>query len=64
MYKQLVEKARERRRIALRETRMPQLNIFWDGTPRQAPSHTVVAQMTDLRVRMAPAREALVGLLT
>lgn len=60
MYEELVEKARERRRIALCAVRMPQQNIFWDGQPPESPRHTVVAQLTDLRIRMAPPREPLV----
>ena len=61
MYQMLCEKARRNRRVALLETRMPQINLFWDGSPRSIPCHTVTAQLTDLRIRMAPPRESLAG---
>ncbi|NCO21835.1 MAG: hypothetical protein GW905_07505 [Rhodobacterales bacterium] len=62
MYQQLVEKARERRKIALREARMPHRNIFWDGTPPTAERHhTVLAQMSDLRIRLGRTREPLIA---
>jgi len=60
MYQELADKARERRRRALLAARMPQMNIFWDGQPVTAPRHTVVAQMSDLRIRMGRTREPLV----
>ncbi|WP_226779861.1 hypothetical protein [Oceaniglobus trochenteri] len=58
LWQSLAQKARQRRCAALNAVRMPVLNIFWDGRPpRQA--HTVVAQMSDLRVRMGPRRQLL-----
>ncbi|WP_108483211.1 hypothetical protein [Oceaniglobus ichthyenteri] len=61
MYQELVEKARQNRKTALLETRMPQINLFWDGRPRTVPQHSVAAQLTDLRIRMSPPREALLA---
>ena len=61
MYQELVGQARERRRIALHIVRMPQLNIFWDSQPPKAPRHTVIAQLSDLRIRMGRTRAPLVS---
>lgn len=59
MYQHLVEKARLRRQRALLDLRMPLLNIFWDGRRPAEHPHTVIANLTDLRIRMGRHRAPL-----